>query len=436
MICQSSSPSPISGGGGHSGGEGREEGGKEQRKIQVVSPSSTKEVAATLLCHHELRSSTRTSSQSSDQLPAKITPKPSAKVTPQKKGNAAKVTPQKKGKAPKKGGDASKTKFVDLLDDHFDFNSQQKEAAFEHFIKFGLVKLKPNAAYIALIVSLIQRGQQEATSLGTTFDAMLLKYVDEPMSTALGDSLRMMKHEKNYPKEGPDSKFFNIMRELNLHFLAGNQSALRMLTSNLQKADRPLRVFHQPTEVLDIITKPGATDQNAHIDAFLEEVQRMLCCFQLYSHFFFKAPVTPAGPVSTILFLHGGELIATPGSHPLPQLWHLNGETLPGIHQFKEYRFPFEECTFAIFSWSLCHRGSKYLDIEGRDELCNWRKFTASNSTLCTNQKYPLDATYSSMKVTDNSEDDETGKPARDFFRHVIPLITTSHPLPIWKFNS
>ena len=422
MICQSSSPSPISGGGGHSGGEGREEGGKEQRKIQVVSPSSTKEVAATLLCHHELRSSTRTSSQSSDQLPAKITPKPSAKVTP-----------QKKGKAPKKGGDASKTKFVDLLDDHFDFNSQQKEAAFDHFIKFGLVKLKPNAAYIALIVSLIQRGQKEATSLGTTFDAMLLKYVDEPMSTVLGDSLRMMKHEKNYPKEGPDSKFFNIMRELNLHFLAGNQSALRMLTSNLQKPDGPLRVFHEPTEVLDIITKPRATDQYVHIDAFFEEVQQLLCCFQLYSHFLFKAPVTPAGPVSTILFLHGGELIATPGTHPLPQLWHLNCETLPGmIHQFIEYRFPFEKFTFAIFSWSLCHRGSKYLVIDGMDGLCNWRKFTASNSTLCTDQKYPLDGTYTSKKVTDNSEDDETGKRARHFFDQVTPHITSANPLPKW----
>ena len=146
----------------------------------------------------------------------------------------------------------------------------------------------------------------------------------------------------------------------------------------------------------------------------------MLCCFQLYSHFFVKAPVTPAGPVSTILFLHGGELIATPGTHPLPQLWHLNCETLPGmIHQFIEYRFPFEKFTFAIFSWSLCHRGSKYLVIDGMDGLCNWRKFTASNSTLCTDQKYPLDGTYTSKKVTDNSEDDETGKRARHFFDQV-----------------
>jgi len=317
--------------------------------------------------------------------------------------------------------------------DHFSFNFEQKEEAIANFIELGLVKLKPNEAYTARAASLIQRGHDEASLLGKTLDEMLLLYVNEPMSTALGDNLRMMKHETNYPTESLHSKFFEIMRELNLHFLAGNQSALRMLTSNLQKPDGPLRVFHEPTEVLDIITKPRATDQYVHIDAFFEEVQQLLCCFQLYSHFLFKAPVTPAGPVSTILFLHGGELIATPGTHPLPQLWHLNCETLPGmIHQFIEYRFPFEKFTFAIFSWSLCHRGSKYLVIDGMDGLCNWRKFTASNSTLCTDQKYPLDGTYTSKKVTDNSKDDETGKRARHFFDQVTPHITSANPLPKW----
>ena len=105
------------------------------------------------------------------------------------------------------------------------------------------------------------------------------------------------------------------------------------------------------------------------------------------------------------------------------------------IHQFKEHRIPFEEYTFAIFSWSLCHRGSQYLEIAGRSGLCNWRKFTASNSILCK-AKYPLDATYTANKVTDHSEEDETGKRAREFFSRVTPHITSSNPLPTWRFKS
>ena len=152
------------------------------------------------------------------------------------------------------------------------------------------------------------------------------------------------------------------------------------------------------------------------------------------SHFLLKAPVTPAGPVSTLFFLHHGELIVTPGTQTLGPLWHHNGGILPGmIHQFKEYRIPFEEDTFVIFPWSLIHRGVEYLEIPGREGLCNWRKFTASNSNICK-ERYPKNGTYTSKKVTDGSEPDKTGKPARDFFSQVTPHITRDLPLPFWKF--
>jgi hypothetical protein len=149
-----------------------------------------------------------------------------------------------------------------------------------------------------------------------------------------------------------------------------------------------------------------------------------------------KAPITPAGSLSTIFFLHQGELIGTPGIQTLAQSWHQNGQTLPGlIHQFQEYRIPFEEGTFVIFTWSWIHRGAEYLKIQGREGLCNWRKFTASNTFKCK-ETYPTNGTYTSKKVTDNSEHDEIGKGGRDFFDQVTPRITRDLPLPMWKFES
>jgi len=66
------------------------------------------------------------------------------------------------------------------------------------------------------------------------------------------------------------------MRDLNKHFLDGNQSALRMLTSNLQQPKQPLEIFHHPTEVLDIISLPGAMSQNEHMDAFFQQVKWLI----------------------------------------------------------------------------------------------------------------------------------------------------------------
>ena len=268
LLINLSLPSPISGGGGRGGGEGIEEEGEysspgPKRKIQVISPSSTtKEVAATIPGLR--RRLIRTASNSSDQaFFSPTTPNPSAKVTP-----------KKVRKAPKKKRGSSSAKLVDHSVDNFSFSFLQIKEAIEHFIKFGFVKLHPNQAFKYHATDLVQRLVDEAKALDTTLDEMLRIHVDEPMSTALGDKLRSMKHEKNYPiGEDPHTKFFDIMRELNLHFVSGNQSALRMLTSNLQEADKPLKVFHHPTEVLDLMTKPKGKSQNAHIDAFLDEVQ-------------------------------------------------------------------------------------------------------------------------------------------------------------------
>ena len=271
LLINLSLPSPISGGGGRGGGEGIEEEGEDsspgpQRKIQVISPSSTtKEVAATIpgLRRRLIRTASNSSDQAFFSPTAPKTPNPSAKVTP-----------KKVRKAPKKKRGSSSAKLVDHSVDNFSFSFLQIKEAIEHFIKFGFVKLHPNQAFKYHATDLVQRLVDEAKALDTTLDEMLRIHVDEPMSTALGDKLRSMKHEKTYPiGEDPHTKFFDIMRELNLHFVSGNQSALRMLTSNLQEADKPLKVFHHPTEVLDIITKPKGKSQNAHIDAFLDEVQ-------------------------------------------------------------------------------------------------------------------------------------------------------------------
>lgn len=138
--------------------------------------------------------------------------------------------------------------------------------------------------------------------------------------------------------------------------------------------------------------------------------------------------------MSTIFFLHAGELIATPGTQTLAPSWHHNGNILPGmIHKFQEYRIRFDEDTFVIFPWSLVHRGSGYLKITGREELCNWRKFTASDSNYCE-ERYPKNATYSSKRVTDGSEPHKAGKDSNDFFSSVTPHITRNLPLPFWEF--
>jgi len=136
--------------------------------------------------------------------------------------------------------------------------------------------------------------------------------------------------------------------------------------------------------------------------------------------------------VSTIWFQHRGELIATPGSHVLAQLYLRNRGTLPGVcFPLHEFIFAFEEDDFAIFSWAMMHRGSEYIRIEGREGQANWRKFVASNSTLCKDA-YPIDATYSSKRTSDNSEPWEVGEMARSFFKQAIPYITTNKPLSRW----
>jgi len=96
-----------------------------------------------------------------------------------------------------------------------------------------------------------------------------------------------------------------------------------------------------------------------------------------------------------------------------------------------EYIFGFEEDDFAIFSWALIHRGSEYLQISGREGEANWRKFTASNSTLCK-EAYPIDSTYTSKKSTDHSEHKSVGKIAHSFFEYVTPRITRAKPSSRW----
>jgi len=139
--------------------------------------------------------------------------------------------------------------------------------------------MTPNADYKTTSASLRERLAIAARKLGVTTDAVLRANVIEGMSTALGDTKRKMLHETKYPKRGEYVEFFKIMCDLNKHFLDGNQSALRLLTSHLQQPGRPLKAFHKPTEVIDILTLEGGGEQNDHVDAFLKSVQR----FQ-YSH--------------------------------------------------------------------------------------------------------------------------------------------------------
>lgn len=161
--------------------------------------------------------------------------------------------------------------------DHFCFSREDISKAIKHFITYGFVSLSPNQDFKARTRLLVKRLNDEALRVGQTLDEMLRLHVDESMSSALGDKLRKMKHETTYPTKHGHKDFFAIMRELNLHFIAGNQSALRMLTSTLQQRGEPLRVFHEKTEVLDIITLPGAENQHEHLDAFFKDVKWLLC---------------------------------------------------------------------------------------------------------------------------------------------------------------
>jgi len=160
--------------------------------------------------------------------------------------------------------------------DHFSYTPREKKAAVEHFIEFGGVKMTPNAEYKSTSKAIRARLAAAAKELGKTTDDVLRESVIEGMSTALGDTKRKMLHETNYAKQGPYTKFFQIMRDLNKHFLDGNASALRVLTSHIQKPDSPVRVFHKPTDVIDILTLEGGGEQNLHVDAFLKSVQRLL----------------------------------------------------------------------------------------------------------------------------------------------------------------
>ena len=182
----------------------------------------------------------------------------------------AMVTPSK-GEGARKKLASRKGKYTD----HFSFTPEQTEEATAHLNMYGFVKLHPNPAFKARTTHLIKRLDDQASLDGTSLDKVLRLHVVEAMSTALGDNKRKMQHERNYPTtRGKHVEFFDIMRELNTHFCDGNQSALRMLTSNLQKKKQPLEIFHcPPTEVLDIISLPGAMNQNEHLDAFFEKVK-------------------------------------------------------------------------------------------------------------------------------------------------------------------
>ena len=242
-------PSPISEGGGRDVGEGREGEGMGEGKISLPIPISK---------------GSNISNQSTAEKMATAAPKISkpAKVTPSKGKGATKTVESRKKKV--------------KLPDHFNFSLKQTKEAIQHFNMFGFVKLHPCQAFKDRTKCLIKCLDDQAILDGTSLDKVLRSHVDELISTALGDKKRKMYHEKNYPTRGKHKQFFEIMRELNKHFVAGNKSALRMLTSNLQKKDEPLEIFHDSTEVLDIISLPGAKNQHEHMDAFFKQVKWLL----------------------------------------------------------------------------------------------------------------------------------------------------------------
>ena len=145
----------------------------------------------------------------------------------------------------------------------------------------GVVEMVPNPEFCEAAQSLLRNLETEAVKQGETTNSVLLKFVDEGMSTALqGDNLRKMLHSSRYKKKGPFVFFFKIMEDLNGLFFAGKQSALHMLTSEEAK-HYDFNISHESTECLDIICEPpaidgcraGATDQHRHVDAMFKHVQ-------------------------------------------------------------------------------------------------------------------------------------------------------------------
>ena len=251
-------------------GEG---GGEEGENKGESEEEEEEEDAAAASSFITLRRSKRKFSNTSNQSSAeKMATRGNSSPAALKISKPAIVTPSKGEGATTKVGTSKRVKYAD----HFKFSPTQIKEAIEYFNMFGFVKLHPCQAFKDRTKDLIKCLDHQAISDGKSLDKVLRSHVDEPMSTALGDKKRKMYHEKNYPTKGKHKQFFKIMRELNKHFVAGNQSALRMLTSNLQKKDKPLEIFHDSTEVLDIISLPGAKNQNEHMDAFFKQVKWLL----------------------------------------------------------------------------------------------------------------------------------------------------------------
>jgi len=163
----------------------------------------------------------------------------------------------------------------------------------------GFVEMAPNLRFYEAAKSKIADLEIEAVNQGETTNTLLLKYVNEGMSTALEeDNLRKMLHATKYVKKGRFSRFFKIMKELNDLFFAGNRSALEILTSKEAK-NYNFDISHKSTECLDIICEPpavdgsraGATDQHRHLDAMFQNVKCILFC--LFFKLFLPSIFTP-----------------------------------------------------------------------------------------------------------------------------------------------
>ena len=176
--------------------------------------------------------------------------------------------------------------------DHFSLNAEVTECATEAFNVYGFVEMAPNTAFCEAAQSILDELESEAVNKGETTNSVLLRFVDEGMSTALEeDNLRKMLHASRYVKKGRFTRFFEIMKTLNDLFFVGKRSALNILTSKEAK-NYDCDISHESTECLDIISQPpaidgtrgGATDQHRHLDAMFKHVQCIVFC--LFFHLF------------------------------------------------------------------------------------------------------------------------------------------------------
>jgi len=164
--------------------------------------------------------------------------------------------------------------------DYFSFTAEKVERVIQDFMLYGFVEMTPNEEFRNAALSKISDLELEARHLQTTTNDILLKFVDEGMSTALqGDNMRKMLHVSKYVKRGPYSNFFAIMKELNDLFFAGLRSASKILATN-EAMKNTRDIAHECTECIDIISKPpsldgsrhGAQDQHRHLDAMFKNV--------------------------------------------------------------------------------------------------------------------------------------------------------------------